>query len=288
MAEFFKKAIEAIATPKSELIPGIIKNLGKEYPERSHKVVHASDVTKPGFCPRQYALMDLHNVERPPTYIPAGLKATFDVGNMTSDLVREQWMGSMAVGHWQCTACYKTSIMSPKPHIGICSEPSGCNWKYVEVNFVDPDTQISGSIDVLSDLKAPSLFITELKIINPTEFDKIVAPLAEHRIRTILYMYLAEKSKALYSGAISHHRAKILYVSRGFGKKGELGQITPFKEFDITRDDKVLQPYLAKAREVALYRKGQAPVPARTVCDSPSCVHAKKCPVRAQCFEEAP
>lgn len=286
MVNFFKKAVSENHQPMGEIIPGLIKRMGAHYPERSHKVVHASDVTKATFCPRRYALMDVHGVEAPDQYIPTALRATFDVGNATSDLLREQWMGDMAVGNWRCARCGQVHLMSKKPVEKCSLSPTNepCLFRYEEVRFVDPDTQVSGSIDVLTDLKGNSFFITEVKTINPTEFATLAAPLHEHRLRTALYLYLAEKSKSVFGGMVSHHHAKVLYISRGHGKKGEFGQITPFKEFSVHRDDKALEPILAKAKKIALFRQGKAAVPERELCASVDCVVAKGCPVRAQCF----
>lgn len=286
MVNFFKKAVKDNHQPMGEIIPGLIKRMGAHYPERSHKTVHASDVTKATFCPRKYALMDTYQVEAPPQYIPTALRATFDVGNATSDLLREQWMGDMAIGNWRCSRCGHVHMMCKKPTEKCGLSPSGeeCLFKYEEVRFVDPETQVSGSIDVLADLKGNSFFITEIKTINPTEFATLAAPLHEHKLRTSLYLYLAEKSTSPFGGMVSHQHAKVLYVSRGHGKKGEFGQITPFKEFSVHRDDKALEPVLEKARKVALFRQGKTGIPERELCSSMDCATAKGCPVWAQCF----
>ena len=47
---------------------------------------------------------------------------------------------------------------------------------------------IQGGIDALFNIGAPQLVITEIKTLNPTDFDTIMAPLPEHRLRTNLYM----------------------------------------------------------------------------------------------------
>lgn len=270
--------------PMGEIIPRLTKRMGAHYPERSHKVVHASDITKDNFCPRQYALMDKLKVERPPRYINTALRATFDVGNATADLVREKWMADMAVGNWRCRKCGLFFSLCHRPS-AVCKMLGPCDFMYEEVNFVDPDSKVSGSIDVLVDLSAPTYFITELKIMNPSDFDSLKAPLHEHRLRTALYLYLAAQDWSAHQGRVNVEYAKVLYVSRGFGKKGDLGQITPFKEFMVTRDDKSLAPYLDKAKKVEIFRSVGGDIP-HGICPNPGCVTAKGCPVAEACFAQ--
>lgn len=282
MITYLQKVISKAHEPKSEIIPLLLKNLGKEYPERSHKTVHASDVTKESFCPRQYSLMDTLGLSRPPTYIAPALKATFDMGNAASDLMREEWLGQAAVGNWRCTTCGVPVYFQSKP-TGGCTGKS-CNWKYEEMNFVDPTTQISGSVDVFVGLKGSKLITTEIKIMKTEDFEKLKAPLAEHRIRTSLYMKLIAASGTPASLSIHPTLGKVLYISRGFGKKSDdHGHIIPFKEFDVVRDDDAVVPYLEKPLALANWRAGKGPRPAG-ICPTPSCTVAKKCQVREACF----
>jgi rubrerythrin len=284
MVKFLQQEVAKVQDPKKEVINVLLKNMSKDYPERSHKQVHASDVTKEDWCPRQFALMDKLKMERPPRFIPAGLKATFDVGNLTSDLMREEWLGDGSVGHWRCIYCFHLHELTAKPK--QCVACGSKQYKYVETHFVDHEIDVSGSIDVLLDLKGPKLIPGEIKIIKADMFDELVAPLAEHRIRTQLYLRLIEKAANKWSPYVHQHRAKVIYVSRGFGKKSaEHGHIIPFKEFDVKRDDSAVEPYLHKPRQLKAYRKQNGPLP-DAVCDNPLCSTAKKCPVRKHCFEQ--
>jgi hypothetical protein len=62
------------------------------------------------------------------------------------------------------------------------------------------------------------------------DFEKLKAPLAEHRIRTSLYMKLIAASGTPASLSIHPTLGKVLYISRGFGKKSDdHGHIIPFK-----------------------------------------------------------
>ena len=281
---FLQKVVAQNFEPKTDVITILRKNLGGYKPERSHETVHASDVTKEDFCPRQFALLTLLNETKKARYISTALQATFDIGNMTSDIVREKWLGASAVGNWRCVKCSKSFTFKKKPEANMpCKGGGCCEWKYDEVNFVCQTSDISGSIDVIVDLKAPKFFLVELKIIKPDDFEKIVAPLAEHRIRTNLYMRLVEDSNNVFKGAVSTQLAKVLYVSRGYGKKNvEHGEILPFKEFDVTRDDSVTQPYVDKAMKVKVFKQTGA-IPAG-VCKTSMDAPAKACKVCKQCF----
>lgn len=268
---------------KKDLVFLLSKNLGRYWPERSHHTVHASDVTKPGFCARQYRIMDMSGMKRPDRWIPAGLKATFDVGNATASLMRNQWAGDYAIGHWDCTTCGKSKLWQSKPGQG-CAAMSNCSWVYREVEFVHPQSKLSGSIDVMMTLGQTKVTAIEIKIIKVDDFEKLVMPLGEHRARTRLYLRLIAESQSPYKGMIDTEHAKVLYISRGFGKKNPDASngIVPFKEYDVFRDDQSVQPYFDLAQSVADAREsGGMPM---GVCDSITCVHAKSCPVRKECF----
>ena len=281
---FLSKAVQEKLMPKNTVIQLIRDNLSGFKKERSHKTVHASSVTKSGFCPRLYALLDIHGEKPKDTYLPAALQATFDVGNAVGDLVREEWVGDASVGNWHCKKCNTMKTFQHKPAKNIpCSNYGYCDWKYEEIAFECIDTGVSGSIDLIIDLGNPKYTIVELKIIAPTLFEKLAAPLAEHRIRTSLYINLIEHSNHAYKGAIDVQNAKILYVSRAHGKKHpEYGEVLPFKEFDIKRDDASTEKMLNLAKQVKTFREDGI-MPDR-VCEDNSCPLAKECSMRKECW----
>ena len=86
---WLKKAVVDANAPKFGLIDVMNKNLGGYSPARSHEVVHASDVTKPHFCPRKYALWDVLKKFPKDEYASTAMQATYDVGNATARLVVE-------------------------------------------------------------------------------------------------------------------------------------------------------------------------------------------------------
>src|SRR3954469_16982655 len=136
--KFLREAVESSAkAPKHDIIDALKKALGAPLEPRSHKNIHASDLTKENFCPRQIALMDLTGKTRKKEHVSTALKVTFDVGEVTADLFRERWMApTYSIGDWFCIMCKQTR--------GFCKKPpdvdaSGCAhvWKYKEVRFFD-------------------------------------------------------------------------------------------------------------------------------------------------------
>jgi hypothetical protein len=228
--------------------------------------------------------MDVLNVTRPDTYIGTALRATFDLGNLTADHLTESWMGDRAVGSWKCQRCGTTRAFSKKVTTVCNSAGTTCDWKYQEVQFFGESTGISGSLDLIADLDGPKYKIVELKIIKADDFEKLAAPLSEHRLRTRLYMKLVEDSTNPIRFQLDTQKALVLYVCRGFGKMHpDYGQILPFKCFEVERDDASIEKFMDNGLTVKLARENNT-IPIEKTCDSVSCSNAKKCPVKAQCW----
>lgn len=271
------------ALPQKSIIDVLRKNMAGWEKARDHTEVHASDVTKPGFCPKQLALLDITDKKKKDQYISTALRATFDVGNVTSDLVRENWAGKASHGFWKCEKCSHRSAFGTRPNESKCSTGGVCNYRYREAKFISNEYGISGSVDVFLDLGEPKLAVTELKIITPVDFETLAAPLAEHRIRTNLYMKLIEDDEGIFKHRINLKQGRVLYVTRAYGKKHpEFGEILPFKEFVVERNDAGLQPYLIRAKEVKIYKEtGLMPA---AICNTMLDTVAKACSVCAECF----
>ena len=271
---------------KQTIIQRLMKDVAGYEKARSHKTVHASDITRDAFCPRQTALLDLSGLTKKDEYINTAQRVTYDVGNVMSDLFREKWAAKWTYGNWRCARCGECRTFCLKPSGVMCkvaNHKQECSWKYEEMAFVSQSYDVSGSLDAVVDLGAPKLFITELKIMAPTEFEKLIAPLPEHRIRTTLYMKLVEDSNSVYKPRLNLSTGKVLYVSRAWGKMHkQYNEILPFKEYNVERDDDALIPALAKAQQVRDWRKNKKmPV---GICDSSAVPYAKKCSVCSLCF----
>lgn len=269
------------SAPKYGVLDLLRKSMGGYRPARSHKTVHASDITKDGFCPRRLALMDKLEVDQKPEYISTALAATFDIGTMTAKLVVENWLTPYAIGNWKCLKCDSQRTMCSKPE-SSCKCGGKCIWEYVEPNFVSAEYGVSGSLDVLVEVGSKWL-VVELKIIRPEDFETMLVPLPEHRIRTSLYLKLVSDSGSPWVNHINLHEARVLYVSRGYGKQHPVHkEILPFREFVVERDDKLLEKPLILAKQVQIYKKsGKLP---SGVCKTAVDKRAKYCEVCAQCF----
>jgi len=280
---WLKVAVANAQAPKKGVIDLLRKNLGGWQPARDIQVLHASDITKPRFCARKWVILREEHKPLKDQYVTAALQATFDVGNATARLVVEEWMREYAIGNWFCASCGATASMTSKPGTSGCSSHSGTHhWRYVEPVFVSPQFGISGSVDLLADLGGHKWQVVELKILNVDDFATIKVPLPEHRIRTNLYLKLIADSSSVWKDRINLHEGRVLYVSRGYGKKHEtLDEILPFKEYVVKRDDKDLIPYLQQGMAVGMGQKGVYP---SGVCSTALDKQAKACSVCKQCF----
>lgn len=274
--KFMSQALIDSMAPKHNLVAALRDRLrGKEKP-RSLEVIHASDITSEEFCPRRVALLDLTNKAQAERWIQPALRVTFDMGRIAERLLREEWLGDIAVGNWRCEKTGEERWFSNKPQ-------GAGRWRYVETPFFNQEAEVQGSPDLFVDLGAPKLFVVECKIMAADEWDKIVAPLAEHRIRTNLYMRLIDTSKNELKDKINVQEARVLYVSRGYGRMHPtLGEILPFKEFVVKRDDVETQPYWKNGLDVKKWRTEQV-IPVHK-CATLGAKLAQKCPVAKECF----
>lgn len=277
---FLKAALQTKPTTPS-LVTLLKSNMEGLQADRGHERVHASDITKPHFCPREVLLLDTLKKNRPPRWVDAALRATFDVGNVTADLVREKWLGKDVFGDWSCRICGLFVGFARKPDaLYLSTTPcSKHDWRYCEMRFESP-LGFEGSLDAVVDLGLPKLTLVEIKIIKPEEFEKLTAPLAEHRVRTNLYMRMVESASS--DGRIDCQSAKVLYVSRGYGKKHPHHGVMPFREFDVARCDADLDAPLKRAAAVRDGRKLNV-LPER-VCAVSYQPEAKSCSVVNECF----
>ena len=267
--------------PDASLIRLLVKDMAGYEPARSVKTTHASDVTKDDFCPRKVCLLLAHETKPKDQYINAALRATFDVGNATASLVTDKWLRNRAIGNWECQSCLSMMTLQKLP--GPCSQCGKNNWAYREMRFEHQDAEISGSLDVVLPVFTDKWNVVELKIIRPEDFEKLAAPLAEHRIRTNLYMNIIANSGCSFAPMFDVDRAIVLYVSRGFGKKHvEHNQILPFKEFPVLRNDEALKPYLAKGKAIKIFKETGA-YPAG-ICSTSADKCAKSCNMVHECF----
>jgi hypothetical protein len=281
---WLKSAVIESNQPKESIITVLRKKLGGYEEGRKRDVVHASDITKPDFCPRHEAFLDFAGTEKGQgQFIPTALRVTFDMGKALEKVLIENWAGDTVVGNWACRRCQAQRSMCTKPKNG-CGKSDDCIWEYRQTLVESPVCGVSGSPDVLFDVGVSKLLLTELKTMNATEFDAIVAPLPEHRIRTNLYLKLVAESNSPYKNLINLHEGRVFYVSRSYGKKhdGYNGEILPFKEYTVKRDDDALKPTLQRATQFKIFRE-QGLMPSG-ICATALEKTAKNCTSCQACF----
>lgn len=279
--------IQTNTVPKDSIIKILMDNLGGAEKGRLRDVLHASDVTKPDFCPRREAFLDMKKVVHGnAAFIGVSQAVTYWMGRKVAQTLIEEWAGQSAVGNWRCVHCNGQRTMTSQPLYVHCatSVTTFCEWRFVEPVIESMATSTSGSIDVFFDVGTPLLVLTELKILAAEEFDSMVTPLPEHRQRTNLYLRIIAESNWAYKDRINLHEGRVLYVSRGHGKKNVDygGKVIPFKEYKVARDDQALLPIIQRATQLKTFRQnGSMP---SAVCHTAMDKMAKSCTFAKECF----
>lgn len=264
--------IKHIKTPEESLKHHIHRRLPTSQDTRSIKTLHASDITKedPEFCPREFAIMDIIKKEKKGMYIGTAMRATFDVGEAVHTLVREKWADDIAIGTWKCRMCHHEHKFSLRPH--KCNH-NGCHSKkfdYHEEVFWSSEGHYVSSIDMLVKFESKNkLTPVEIKSIDKDKFKELVAPLAEHRLRTNLYLRSILNSNHPHRGRIDTDKGMIIYVCKGFGFKDTSlkdngisdAPFSPFKEFYVSRKDKTTQYLIDRALQLDDFRRGAGELP---------------------------
>lgn len=284
MMDFLQKAINDAKKPAS-IIPLLDNHLSGYRKARGFKSIHASSLTREQteFCPREVALIDILGIKQKDEYISTSLQVAFDQGESLHQLARNTWLRGSAIGSWKCSHC-KTILAfrkAPKHNCAVCG---GKNWDYLEENFISQTCDASGSLDILIDVGQPKYLLTEIKTMDKDQFKKLLAPLAEHRIRTNFYMWLVRDSGRIESEVINTDFAKVLYISKAYGSKNDEGQISPFKEFEVAYEPKILQPYIDKALKIKNFR-GIGIMPDR-ICPTSFVGRVKSCTCPKDCWSQ--
>ena len=137
----------------------------------------------------------------------------------------------------------------------------------------------------------PKLRPVEIKTMDKDQFKTLVAPLAEHKLRTTYYLRIIAESDHSWATMVSTERSTILYVSKGgYGCQddtlkgwGLREQFSPFKEFTVERNDAMTEALDRRAKVVKDFRDGKVGMP-HGLCVTALSKRAKFCPQRAACF----
>jgi hypothetical protein len=275
--------IKATNPPTKDVLVSILgKALGGYRPARQFTTIHASMLTEtPEFCPREVVLLLKTKKKRKEQYVDAAMQVAFDNGQALHELFRNKWLRDIAVGTWKCKVCKAERPFSkyPKDNCNTC----GCKlWDYEEELWTSQTHGFQGSTDTLLDLDFGKHTIVELKSMDKDMFNSLKAPMGEHRVRTILYMYLVKDSGRPERERVHTDSAKILYISKAFGQKSSTGAVLPFKEFDVEYNESTIAPYLEKAAKVKKF-KDAGVVPAG-VCPTSFVNRVKSCSCPHECW----
>jgi hypothetical protein len=278
------------AVPTASLRYWLHNHLNIQQPARSNDPVHASSLTKPeGFCPRYYALLDTTQAKEWPEFLDTSMNVTFAIGRWMQDWIVHQFadMGK-AVCDWECVSCGNITYVGKRPL--VCETPD-CHcksFKPIEMRFISKVTGASCGVDMLVELGSGKLRPVEIKTIAPEPYKALVAPLAEHRLRTNLYLRIIEESEV---EGVDTDLALVLYISKGgygclapdLAPMGIKERFSPFKEFIIKRNDNDTEAPSARAKVVKDFRAGEVGMP-RGICPTALTKRACVCSLKDVCF----
>lgn len=253
-------------------------------PARPIGNLHASALTRthPSFCPREVVLSKKLNRKPYPQTVQAPMQVTFHEGKDTQARFNNFWLRDRMVGNWECQQCGTVAKFCKAPH--KCAHCQSKDINYQEVVFFH-SSGAQGSLDAILDVGKPKLRLVEVKILAVDEWVKLIAPLAEHRARSKLYLEIIAGSDHPQKDTIDVSQIHILYKLRGYGKKDEkLGIITPFKEFVVYRNLEEVGVYLSMAKVIGLSRESEWSLIPNGVCATMFETRAKACPVIKDCF----
>lgn len=288
MPPSFVSTHPAAAEPNS-LRYKLHKQIRNTKPGRDLKNLHASDMTK-GFCPRERQIINLKEMGPKDEWNQASLQMVYDLGNAVERIViHHASEACLAYGDWRCDQCNRIHAWCERPT--RCNDCDCARLSYHGRRFYSAASGISCGIDLLVRGFGPKLRVVEIKSVQKDDFRKLVAPLAEHKIRTNLYMRIVSESGDPDAQLIDTEQAFVMYVDKGgYGildgevakwKLGDRGY-SPFKEFVVKRDDAQTDGMCERA---ATYRKAIFDkVICAGICVGPTDAPAKSCRVAQDCF----
>lgn len=230
---------------------------------RPHDKIHASDLfMEHEFCPRERAFMDLGLSKASGSFIGTSQRITFQHGRDMEWRLRNEWLRPYALGHWSCMVCGHLHQQFCKAPTHKCPSCGWQHWEYSEVRVSDPVSGVSGGVDVFLGVGKDSHYLVEVKSMDKDEFRKLSAPLAEHKARTSLYLYLTQSSTLPWKKSI-HKTGVILYTSKSFGFKDTTlkaagikdAPFSPFKEFRVPMDPSLFVSALNRAEALTKWRE---------------------------------
>lgn len=289
---FLKKLSDTL--PVKTLKFQLHRHLATFDPHRGTDTIHASELTKEGgICPRFYAINSLLGDELPARSTTASENATWEIGRLWQDKIVHYYSDiGIGISNWQCDNknCKLLYKFGRRP--AECVRCGCTSFTPKEPRFTSAKNGASCGVDMLVRFDEGEQWeAVEIKTIDPAEFKKLAAPLAEHRLRTNFYLRIIAESDEPKAKLINKKKARIFYTSKGgYGisdmevRKWGLGEyFSPFKEFEVTRDDKQTN-FMAERSKVAFdFSQGKVGMPCG-ICDTAFDDRAKTCPRKKDCF----
>lgn len=293
--------------PQNYITYHIHKNTASSRPARAHNVVHASDLDPVReWCPREPALLTMHNKKRPAGFLSTAQRMTFGMGYKGADLLMDLIPPEKVWGHWKCRACKHEMKFRYTPE-----KCDGCGGdrkalKYVEVFLRDPNSGIVGSVDCFVDILGNGMKTPiEIKTEGNEGFKARSKPEFDHEWRTMLYLWLIEKTPQMKGKGLNHQEGRVMYFTKeGYADAPKIKEWklpdwgkSAIKEYWVNRNDDMIQNRIDLAQSYRDWRNewdafdgppiGQkVDLPDRIPkCTSPACTRAKDCPVRVECWK---
>ena len=285
---FMKKARDFHPTGSLKFL--LHSHLSGPETERPLSTLHASETTKPeGLCPRYYALHDVTGKSPANRWLSTADVLTFEMGNRLQDAIVHHFADMGRVwGHWRCLNCQVQQDFCKRPE--KCSECGCAAFVPEEVRFCSAATGVSCGVDMLVNLGESKLVVVELKSMIKDQFQTLLAPLQEHRLRTNLYLRIIAESGHKWAGLINTEEARVLYFCKGgyisdpeLKAMGLPDRFSPVKEYRVKRDDTKTDGVSARAKVVKEFRAGTVSMPCG-ICTTALVSRAQKCRMKGVCF----
>ena len=131
----------------------------------------------------------------------------------------------------------------------------------------------------------------EVKTIAADAFKTLLAPLAEHRWRTNLYLRIMAESTQPGASLVNTAKATVLYITKGgygcsdpqLATWGLKEKFSPFKEYEVLRDDSDTDEIMMRAKLVKDFRAGKIGMPTG-ICATALSKRALTCSFKGVCF----
>ncbi len=238
-------------------------------------------------CKRKSVLMQRHQVEHHER-VSSGHHLMWAQGRATESHIREGVIamreGNGVYGEWSCV-CGHSKHRGSRPDQRLLCEKCGHPVNvYGEAVLYDTEYMITGSPDLALMLPRDYLYITEIKSMNPDQFDELERPLPDHINQGVAYRDIFHRQ-----GFKVHSKVSVFYARKEFRWGYGRGKNRVYKEFQVDATSEQSRVMLGQLYETAadvLRFKQQGGTPERTQCTSPESTKAKQCPVAHMCFSQ--